>query len=207
MARPGALGEDERRALLAPYNMATRFARARESAAATLADSAANLGLSGVLRPSRLGSADSLRRALSGLAALKTLIAEYRAELEGLQRAYRDTAGALIRAGRWSRAEAQEWRARVLWPEPVPAAARADTLLVTLARLHSFLLSQPDRQNLGSGGFVPGSDSAAATYDRLRRDLARLRNLSAGRQDRAGLPLLTIVSLLGTDTLPERRGT
>ncbi len=203
----GILTEQERRALQAPYNMATRFARARESAANTLADSAAKLGLTGVLRPSRLGSADSLRQSLTSLAALKTLIAGYRAELDGLQAAYRDTAGSLIRAGRWSRAEAQEWHARILWPEPVAAAARADSLLLTLARLHSFLLSQPDRVNLRTGGFVPGSDSAAATYDRLRQDLQRLRSVDAERQDRSGMPFLTIVSLLGHDTLPLRKGT
>ncbi len=205
-ARPGGITEDERRALQAPYNMATRFARAREAAATTLADSAAKLGLAGVLRRSRLESSDSLRQTLTGLAALKTLIAKYRSDLDGLRVAYRDTAGALIRAGRWSRAEAQEWRARVLWPEPALAAARADTLLLTLARLHSLLLSQPGRANFGAGGFVAETDSAGVAYDRLRRDLQRLRSLSLERQNRAGLPLLTIVSLLGTDTLPSRRG-
>ncbi len=203
--RATPLSEQERRALLAPYNLATRFARARESASSGLADSAAKLGLAGVIRVSRLESADSLRRSLAGLAALRTLIGQYRAELDRLQVAYGDSAQGLIRAGRWSRAEAQEWRARVLWPEPPGAAARADTLLVTLARLHSFLISQPTRVNLASGGFIPGSDSAAATYDRLRADLTRLRQLRPERQGHAGVPLLTLLSLLGTDTLPERR--
>jgi len=204
--RGSSLSEQERRALQAPYNLATRFARAREAAANALTDSAGTLGLGGLLRPSRLGSTDSLRRNLAALAALRTMIGSYRSELGALRLAYRDTATGLIDAGRWSRAEAREWRARILWPEPAASAARADSLLITLARLHGFLLAQPNRIS-AAAGYLPGSDSAAATYDQLRQDLQRLRASNFEQQDRPGVPFRLLVGLLGPDTLPARAGT
>ncbi len=202
---PSELSQQARGVLLAPYNLANRFARAKEAAATALSDSAAKLQLAGALRIPRLTHSDSLRRTLAGLTVLAPLIREYRAELRRLQVAYRDTAAGLMRGGNWTRSDAQEWRARIFVPEQSTGALRADTLLATLTRIYAFLLAEPNRTS-ASGKFVAGSDSAGATYDRLRNELARLRAITDEQQIRAGAPLRIVLAVMGSDTLPARSG-
>lgn len=198
------LTQQARGVLLAPYNLANRFARAKEDAATALSDSVARLQLGGALRVPRLAHTDSLRRTLAGLSALGPLIRDYRAELRRLQVAYRDTAAGLMRGGNWTRSDGQEWRARIFVPEQSTGALRADTLLATLTRIYTFLLAEPNRTNLVTGEFVAGSDSAAATYDRLRNELARLRDINVELELRAGAPLRLLLAIMGSDTLPAR---
>jgi len=206
---PVAPSEEEsalsRRVRYAPYNLANRFSRTKQALASAFSDSVASLGLSGTLRPARLATTDSLRRTLAGLTALAPVIIKYQTELREVKLAYRDTSAALIRGGNWTRSEAQEWRARILDPEPPAAASRLDSLLGNLTWLYTFLLSEPNRVDATSG-FIPGSDSSAATYDRLRTELTRLRSLTDQQYERAGVPLRTLLALMGTDTLPARQG-
>lgn len=185
-----------------PAALASRAATARADVARDLGEAANTLGLRGLVRPGRLTSPDSLGALRQTVASFRPAIARWRDAEAGVIAAYRDSAAALARSGRWDRGEKAEWRVRAPRGEALATVRATDSLLLVLDRAYA-LLQESDQ--VDSGGHPLFSQTkAAAEYDWLRGTISRLAAQPVLPGERVPAPLVILQSAMGGAPLPAR---
>ncbi|MDZ4862228.1 MAG: hypothetical protein SGJ01_02185 [Gemmatimonadota bacterium] len=185
-----------------PAALANRAATARAEVARLLGESASALGVHRLMSPPRLTSPDSLRAVRQAVASFRPAVTRWRDAETDVIAAYRDSAAALARAGKWDRSELTEWRVRAPRNEAIATARTTDSLLLVLDRAY-VLLQQSDQ--IDSAGHPSFSQTNAATeYDWLRATVARFVAVPVLPGERLPPPLVILLGAIGGTALPAR---
>jgi hypothetical protein len=185
-----------------PAALANRAAQSRADVARALGEAANTIGLRGLVGPERLRSPDSLRALRQAVASFRPAITHWRDAEAGVIAAYRDSAAALARSGRWDQAEKIEWRVRAPRSEALATMRTTDSLLLVLDRAYALMQESDQVDSAGHPRF--GQPKAAAEYDWLRGTISRLVAQPVLPGEQLSAPLVILHSALGGVPLPAR---
>jgi len=186
----------------APYDLARRMTQVADSAERALADSARRWGMTALLAPGRLGSADSVRSGRHAVIAFRRHLAAYRAARQALVSAYGDSAEMLAKAGTWTPTDLREWQVRSVRSESAPEAARADSILSHIDRLYGLLIEETGGYSWSPEAMRFRVAEAAESYDRLRLRLSQLITPPDPYSDRPTPPLALLLPAVANSIPP-----
>ncbi|HET7603455.1 MAG TPA: hypothetical protein VFK36_10600 [Gemmatimonadales bacterium] len=158
--------------------LASRYNAAHDAAEASLENRLRASGITALFSDGRLasGSVSDTRLAVSGIA---NFIRSYRSQADGIEAAYRDTAGQL--SGDWTDSEAAGWYKGMTRGESQTEARAADQLLADISSLLGVLEEQAGAYTLASGKITFRDAGATLRYGTLRRRVAdRLASADSG---------------------------
>jgi hypothetical protein len=193
-----------RAARVAPVNLAGRMARGIDSTRRHFLEQTRSAGLSQLLSTDRLRSGAGLRSGLAAIATYDSILRGYRITQRQLDSVYRDSARVLERDGSWTRADLQEWRVRTPRIEAIIGGNRVDSVLATVGRVYSLLLSQQDSITFSGNTIRFAGHTAGVTYDSLRATLGRLTASHGAQGEHVPEPVTVLLAGLGDDALPPR---
>jgi hypothetical protein len=146
--------------------LANRYNAAHDGARASLDNQLRASGITALFSEGRLasGNVSDTRLAVAGIA---NFIRSYRTQANGIEAAYRDTAGQL--SGDWSDSEAAGWYKGMTRGESQASARAADQLLSDISALLGILDEQAGAYSVSDGKITFRDAGATLRYGTLRR--------------------------------------
>jgi hypothetical protein len=185
-----------------PDELVAHLATAQARARADFEQGLGKAGFSGVFGASRMGSGDSVRFSRHSIAAVRTLLAQYRDSRAKLDRVYEDSADHLSTSSNWPVGALTHWKSKAVPRETKDDALAADSLLGATDRLFGVLLEHEGQYDNSDSSISFNSGDAAQDYDGLRATVMRLAAAdSVGHPVERAIPLTRIAAAV-TAPLP-----
>jgi hypothetical protein len=157
-----------------PDELVAHLAAAQARARTDFEQGLGKAGFGRVFAASRMGSGDSVRFTRHSIAAVRTLLAQYRDGRAKLDRVYEDSADHLSTSSNWPVGALTHWKSKAVARETKDDALAADSLLGATDRLFGVLLEHEGQYDNSDSSISFNSGDAAQDYDGLRATVMRL---------------------------------